>query len=69
MLKAVDDNFIDGILLLLSYGTNPLRGSCKGISPMDRVVQKGYVDIVDVLYDATVNGSKSIPNPELQTNL
>ena len=49
LLKAVDDNYIEGVLLLLSFYADPLKGSP---SPMDRAIQKDYFDIVDVLLEA-----------------
>lgn len=48
LLKAVDDDFIQGVLLLLSYGANP------SVDALERATQKDHLDIVDVLYDAMI---------------
>lgn len=50
--RAVNDNYLEGVVLLLSYGANPLNGSP---SPLDIAIQKGYLDIVDVLSNTVLS--------------
>lgn len=60
ILKLVDDNFFDGVVLLLRYGANPLDGSSPKGSPLDFAIRKGYYDIIDVLLDAALREQKAI---------
>ena len=55
LLKAVDEYFLEGISLLLRYGANPLQHVNNHPSPLDRAVQKGYEDIVDLLFNVMAN--------------
>lgn len=60
LLKAVNDNFIEGVLLLLSYEANPLvYADVVSMSPLELALKKGYSDIFDLLFDATVEVSQS----------
>ena len=51
LMKAVEDNFVEGVHLLLQYGADPLE-HYNNDSPMDRAIQKGCFDIVDLLFNA-----------------
>ncbi|MBA3815188.1 MAG: ankyrin repeat domain-containing protein [Parachlamydiaceae bacterium] len=55
LMKAVDDNFLEEVVLLLRHGANPLDRSSAYNNPLDLAIRKGYYDIIDVLSSAAVS--------------
>lgn len=58
---AITDNYIEGVLFLLSHGADPLKKtSFSSSSPINLAIEKGYLDIVDLLLDAAVSKKNSL---------
>lgn len=56
--KAIDDGYIEGVVLLLDNGANSMN-SAEILILLDRAIKKGHLDIVDVLFNATLNNLKT----------